>query len=1845
MSELNPSADLPDMPEPVPFVAPPEEEVVVTQTPEFVEVPKRRHLPNFFPQPISWSDIRWGSVLLFLFLSVLIGLGVYFRFSWTNWNQDTDLHPDEYGLTSTITRLPLPKTLEDYFNTRLSTLSPYQKYDLNGQPTDPGADNRMRWGQWPITIIRATAEASEAICNQINTARQISYAANDESFCAHPYKTGYRDLRLLGRQLSALADTLALLVLFLIGSRLYGWKVGLLAAALSALAVMQIQQSHFMTSDSFAVLFTACAIYCAVRVAQKGDWKWYALFGVAFGMALASRINLLPLAGMLLVAVIIAYPEDELKAKNGLSQSVSRIGLCLVLAGVMSLITFRVTQPMSFRATTGETTLFTFHPNQDWLDSIQVAQSESSGIGGGPPGDQWANRPTLIFPFVNMVLWGLGLPLGLMAWAGLAWAAWRCLRKDDEWRTHLIPLAWAGGFFVFMGTRWVMSIRYFLPIYPFMALWAAWGIYELWKLGNQKTEFRSQESEAGEQSEVRSPKSEVENPPSSVFRPPSSVLKVLAGLLFLTVTLGTLAWAWGFVSGIYLRDNTRIQASRWIYANVPSALNVGFQTAEGLHHEPLPGAEGVQITADAPFVLQFTSPVTGTATEVTVGHARNANGDQIPGTLHVALAADPDGTLVLSQTDISVEPTDKDPRGGTFTAAFPPTSVEKGKLYFLRITAPQGGPLIITGSAVANEAWDEGLPLRIDGRDAFGGLYSGLQIENRWGDDPNKLQMFVDNLSKADYLFLPSQRGLWTPTRLVNTNPLTREYYRALFDGRLGFDLVAQFQSPIRLGPLQVSDVGGTLAWGHEPELFLAKDKPFNDNLFAAEEAFSVYDHAPVWIFKKRADFNLDQARVVLAAVDLTKVVAQGPREATIAPTLMMLPPDRLAAQRAGGTWSEMFNPEGLLNKNEPLGVLAWWLAMLVIGWLAFPMTFAAFGGLADRGYPLAKTVALLFVAWVVWMLGSFQILPYTQTTIAMGFGLLAVISAVFAVIHRDELTNYLRNNWRYLLTVEVIVLALFALDLFIRWGNPDLWHPWKGGEKPMDFSYFNAVLKSTSFPPYDPWLAGGYINYYYYGFVIVGLLTKLLGIVPAFAYNLILPMLFSLLGINAFCVAYNLVKKSEVGDQEPEVRSQESEVESLEVESPKSEVHSPESEARIQESEVTTTDQLLATSDQPPATSDQQLATSDQQPPSASDQPPAANDQQLATSDQQSAISNLKSKIPNPYLAGIAAALFIVVFGNLGQVQTLVNGFKRAADHTALSSSIFGDNDVTATLNGAWRSLTIPDVFQVGMDSWYWDASRIIPAGEGEGGAGPITEFPFFTFLYADMHAHMIDLPFTVLALAWAVAYLQGIKRKRRWMDSIAMWLIGGLAFGVTRPTNTWDFPVYLALGAIAVFVANLQDFRLTRENLVAAGWRTLLFVGLVVLLYQPYADWYASGYEKAEMWKFAKSPVTAYLYVHGLFFFCLITFMVWETRRWLAETPASILNQAREWGGALLFSLVLFAVCVGALLYLKIVIAPLALFLMAWAGLLILRSPGAMPIEKRVVLMLLGTGLALTLVVEVVVLQGDISRMNTVFKFYLQVWTLFSIAAAALAWVWPAINVEWRPKWGGVWTTGLMVLVASAALYTLTAAGAKMRDRIPPMTIPSGGCELLPNMPNPYENNRASLDELPHTLGPSEQPHSLDGMEHLTWAGYCDRGYFLPLTYDYDAIRWMQDNVQGSPVIVEGQSFDLYRLSSRYTWFTGLPDVVGWDWHQRQQRAAMPTESITQRGTEVTNFYLNPDPNQVGDFLKKYDVRYIIVGPMEQAYYFPSGGLAKFDAMVARGQLSVAYQNPGVTIYQVVQ
>ena len=145
------------------------------------------------------------------------------------------------------------------------------------------------------------------------------------------------------------------------------------------------------------------------------------------------------------------------------------------------------------------------------------------------------------------------------------------------------------------------------------------------------------------------------------------------------------------------------------------------------------------------------------------------------------------------------------------------------------------------------------------------------------------------------------------------------------------------------------------------------------------------------------------------------------------------------------------------------------------------------------------------------------------------------MLSAGLAYRQRTGLSEYFRSHWKHILATEIVFLVLFLFSLSIRIGNPDLWHPWLGGEKPMDFAFFNAMLKSVYFPPENPWFSGHYINYYYYGYVIAAIPTKLLGILPSIAYNLILPSWFAMIGLGVFCIGFNLVaglrKNSAISD------------------------------------------------------------------------------------------------------------------------------------------------------------------------------------------------------------------------------------------------------------------------------------------------------------------------------------------------------------------------------------------------------------------------------------------------------------------------------------------------------------------------------------------------------------------------------------------------------------------------------------------------------------------------------------------------------------------------------------------
>ena len=96
-------------------------------------------------------------------------------------------------------------------------------------------------------------------------------------------------------------------------------------------------------------------------------------------------------------------------------------------------------------------------------------------------------------------------------------------------------------------------------------------------------------------------------------------------------------------------------------------------------------------------------------------------------------------------------------------------------------------------------------------------------------------------------------------------------------------------------------------------------------------------------------------------------------------------------------------------------------------------------------------------------------------------------------------------------------------------------------------------------------------------------------------------------------------------------------------------------------------------------------------------------------------------------------------------------------------------------------------------------------------------------------------------------------------------------------------------------------------------------------------------------------------------------------------------------------------------------------------------------------------------------------------------------------------------------------------------------------------------------------------------------------------------------------------------------------------MPTVIGWDWHEKQQRSIIDPTIIDRRVATVRDMYDTLDVNTALTEMSQFHVKYIYIGDMERVYY-NANGLAKFDAMVGMGKLKVVYQNDHVKIYEIM-
>lgn len=395
-----------------------------------------------------------------------------------------------------------------------------------------------------------------------------------------------------------------------------------------------------------------------------------------------------------------------------------------------------------------------------------------------------------------------------------------------------------------------------------------------------------------------------------------------------------------------------------------------------------------------------------------------------------------------------------------------------------------------------NETWDDGLPLPLPGFDS--GQYSGPQPNIVGPDNAGKVAEIVDAMAKADGIAITSNRAYGTLTRIPDVFPMTRAYYQALFDGRLGYRLVADVTSYPSLGPIVIPDD-------------------------ASEEAFTVYDHPRVLLFRKEKDFSPERVRsILMAALPQTPPTLNDwenwprSRQNTVAP---ISPPRRKDVATEN-------RPLSTARVGSLVAALVFYAAVSLLGLAALPLAFALFPRLDDRGFGFARLLGLVLATYTMAAILWMRLLPNGRGLPWLCLVVVGVLSALAIQERQREILSFLATRRRSLLFSEMVFAFGFLLFVGFRALNPEIY--W--GEKPMDFSILNILVRTRGLPPSDPWFAGAPLGYYFFGQEMVALLTQMTHLPTRFTFNLAFGLLGGTILQGAFALAGNWGRRLRAG-------------------------------------------------------------------------------------------------------------------------------------------------------------------------------------------------------------------------------------------------------------------------------------------------------------------------------------------------------------------------------------------------------------------------------------------------------------------------------------------------------------------------------------------------------------------------------------------------------------------------------------------------------------------------------------------------------------------------------------------
>lgn len=737
----------------------------------------------------------------------------------------------------------------------------------------------------------------------------------------------------------------------------------------------------------------------------------------------------------------------------------------------------------------------------------------------------------------------------------------------------------------------------------------------------------------------------------------------------------------------------------------------------------------------------------------------------------------------------------------------------------------------------------------------------------------------------------------------------------------------------------------------------------------------------------------------------------------------------------------------GLLKmEKEFWQFFQWWGATVILGLAFFPLSAMIFRRFDDRGYLFSKAIGLVVTGWLMWLLASLKIMPFTTQNCYWCLGACILCNYIGALIYRirkrKKKTNDqtpVRPYLERILVLELMFFMIFAAYMYMKGFNPIAY----GTEKMMDYGFMMSMYKTEYFPVEDFWFAGEGLNYYYFGQYIMTFLTKVSFNTVSYGYNLALGTGF------AFCATFVYA---------------------------------------------------------------------------------------LVCQLMRVFIAQKKKKISNAvsHIAGALAAIAVTIAGNGHYIV-----FK-------------------------WLLPILWDLFQIPGDkpSYRFSNSTRYIGYTPDTHDKTIHEFPSYSFILGDLHAHVVNIPFVLTLTAILFSFLMNRQEamkaasvKRRNGEKTEVSIVRetfqlpviaiGYLIGIFMMSNYWDFPIYFVVAGAVILTSNAVICGFDIRTWILTALHAIVVLTVAFLVALPFNSNFVAMVNGISI-TLASTPIYQLIILWGLQTAVVAGFVLALIRKEIQknkENPAAEIAAADGHEGSKAKSEAVL----------------LNRFVCFWENL---------TISDLFILIIGLCAIGLVLTPEEIYISdiyaGDYKRANTMFKLVYQAFILFGISMGYILTRFVLLKETRRQlKWG---IAGIVLL-----LWTCGYFGTSVQTWF----------GNLSNADN-YKGLRA------------------------------DQYIFEEQPADAEAIAWLNENVQGRPVILEANG-DSYTIYNRVSVLTGLPTVLGWQVHEWLWHNSL--EPVSARDADVQTIYTSQEQEQVRALLNKYQVTYLFIGTCEYEKYAPLG------------------------------